>query len=207
MNKIVTFILFVLFSLSAKSQIKTVFFDAKEKVTADSTQAYSYGIYGKVTGGDLWVFKKYDIDGNLMVTGAFKNDSLTVPQGKFVYYDWIDPNKSYANESVLQKGKERYVVLSGNFENGSRQGRWTSFYENGEVKNVAFYEQGILNGEFKSFDRNGDLNESGQFLNDKKEGKWILSGGLQVVDYKDDQAVQVVKKTRRQLRKERESKQ
>ena len=207
MHKILIIILFVLFSSAAQSQIQTVYFDAKDQVTADSTLARSYGIYGKVTGEQLWVFKKYDIDGVLMVTGAFKDDLLSLPQGKFVYYDWVDASNNYANLILLERGIQRYVLLSGNFENGLKHGRWTSFYENGDVKSVSLFEAGILHGDYISFDRNGDMFERGTFVNNKKEGTWQLSGGLKVVEYKNDQVISVTNKTKRQLKAEQQNKQ
>lgn len=206
MNKFITLILFVLCSFSAQSQIRTVYFDANDKVTTDSTIAYSYGIYGKITGQDLWMFKKYDIDGVLMVTGAFMDDLLTLPQGKFVYYDWVDPNVDYANQTVIDQGKQRYMRVSGNFVNGLRDGQWISFYENGNVRDIAHYVANSLSGEYKSFDRKGEIIQSGQYLNDKKEGEWILEGGLRVATYQNDKVISVVKKTRRQLKAEQQLK-
>ncbi len=202
MNKITILLLFIFCAFRSNGQVKSVFFDAKDIVTSDSTIAASYGIYGKVSGSDVYVFKKYDLDGFLLVTGAFKDEALRIPQGKFVYYDWIDPYESFKNQEAVARGKERYITLTGNFENGLREGQWTSYYENGEVKNVAFYHKDLLNGDYKSFDTHGDLKESGKFVNNKKEGEWLFKGGLQVVKFENDKAVSTVKKTRRQLKKE-----
>ncbi|MEJ5963156.1 hypothetical protein [Pedobacter immunditicola] len=203
MNKILILLLFVLCSFNGFGQVKTVFFDAKDKVTADSTEANSYAIYGKVTGDSVYVFKKYDLDGYLLVTGSFKDDDLTIAHGKFVYYDWINPYDSFTNQEAVARGKERYITLSGNFENGLRQGLWISYYVNGDVKDVANYNKNLLNGEYKSFEANGDLKESGQFVNNKKEGEWKLKGGLQIVKFENDKVISTVNKTRKQLKKEK----
>ncbi|MET3113619.1 hypothetical protein AAKU52_001347 [Pedobacter sp. CG_S7] len=205
MKKIAILLLFVFCSFSNYAQVRTVFFDVEEKVTSDSTKAETYAIYGQVTGNSLWVFKKYDLSGYLLVSGAFKDESLRIAQGKFVYYDWIDPNDSFENLETVTKGKDRFVVLSGAFEDGLRQGQWLSFYESGEVRNVLNYDKNVFHGEYRSFDSHGDLQESGQFVNNKKEGEWLLKGGLEVVQYKNDQVTAVVKKTRRELKKEKEN--
>ncbi len=202
MNKIIILFLLVFGSFTGNAQVKTIFFDQKDKVTPDSVKAVTYAIYGKLSGENLWAFKKYDLEGYLMVSGAFIDDLLTVAQGKFNYYDWINPDDNFANQEIVAKGKERYLTLSGNFENGKRQGKWLSFYENGEIKNVFSYENGALQGEYKFFDHAGTLKESGQFFNDKKEGEWHLKGGLQVVVFKNDKVVSEVKKTKKQLREE-----
>ena len=83
MNKIVIFLLLLFCSFNSYSQVKSVFFDAKDKVTSDSTIATSYAIYGKVSGSDVYVFKKYDLDGYLLVTGAFKDEALKYSPGEF----------------------------------------------------------------------------------------------------------------------------
>lgn len=204
MNKVLVFLLFVLCSFNGFGQVKSVFFDAEDKVTTDSTKAESYAIYGKVTGDSIYIFKKYDLDGYLMVTGSFKDEGLTIPHGKFVYYDWINPYDSFTNHETVARGKERYITLSGNFKNGRREGRWVSYYVNGDVKDVANYKGNLLNGEYKSFEANGNLKESGQFVNNKKEGEWSLKGGLQVVTFKNDKVIATVNKTRKQLKKEKE---
>jgi hypothetical protein len=204
MNKILMFLLFVLCSFNGFGQVKSVFFDAKDKVTTDSTKANSYAIYGKVTGDSVYVFKKYDLDGYLMATGAFKDEHLTIPHGKFVYYDWINPYDGFTNQEAVARGKERYITLSGNFENGLREGLWISYYVTGEVKDVANYKKNLLNGEYKSFETNGDLKESGQFVNNKKEGEWKLKGGLQIVRFENNKVISTVNKTRKQLKKEKE---
>lgn len=208
MNKLAMTVVLLFFSiLGYGQQVRTVYFDAKDVATTDSTKIASYGIYGKVSGSNLWVFKKFDLDNYLMVTGAYKDDELRIPQGKFVYYDWVDNGNSYVGIEATIKGRERYVVLSGNFENGLRQGRWTSYYEDGEVKTIATYENGVLQGEYKSFSHKGDVDQSGSFVNNKKEGVWHVDGGRRVVTFKDDQIVSDVKLSKRDLKQKAQIKQ
>jgi len=204
MNKIYVLLLFVLFSLSGYGQVRKVYFDEKERVTTDSTQAASYGIYGFVSGENLWVFKKYDSDGYMMTSGAFRDSTLQIPEGKFVYYDWVDPNDGFRQLELYQAGKERYITMSGHFVQGKQHGQWLSYYVDGSVKNVVNYKKGVLNGPFKSFNRDGDLVETGQFLNGKREGKWIADGGLKITTYREDQVISVEKKSKRQLREEQQ---
>ncbi|WP_432714904.1 toxin-antitoxin system YwqK family antitoxin [Pedobacter sp.] len=206
MNKFFLVVLFLLCAFGSDAQVKTVFFDSKDKVTADSAKAKSYAIYGKVTGDSVYVFKKYDLDGYLLVSGSFSDEQLNVAHGKFVYYDWINPNDSFANLEAVSKGKERYIVLSGSFKNGHREGQWLSFYENGDVKNVVIYKNNILNGPYKFFDTKGNLEESGQFINGKKEGEWQLDGGRKVAIYKDDKMISVVKKTKKEIKAAKQTK-
>jgi antitoxin component YwqK of YwqJK toxin-antitoxin module len=204
MNKIYVLLLLSLCSFSGYAQLRKVYFDDKDRFTADSTQAASYGIYGYVSAEDLYLFKKYDRDGFMMTTGAFRDSTLQVPEGKFVYYDWVDPNDGFRQLELYQAGKERYVTMKGSFMRGKQHGQWLSYYVDGSVKNVVNYDNGLLNGPFKSFNRDGDLAESGQFVNGKKDGKWIADGGLKVTTYQEDQVLSVEKKSKRQLREEKQ---
>lgn len=196
----------VLFSLFGYGQIKTVYFDAKDQVIADSVKAASYAIYGKISGDSLWIFKKYDLDGYLTATGSFKDDSLKVPDGKFIYYDWIDPNKSVVGYDAVSAGRDRYVVITGDFKDGFRQGVWRSFYENGRTKSRYTFNKGLMDGPYQSFSTNGDLEEKGQYVNDKKSGEWISDGGLKVTVYQDGQVISTIRKSRKELRAEQEQK-
>jgi antitoxin component YwqK of YwqJK toxin-antitoxin module len=193
-------------ALCGYSQVKTVYFDVKDKVTADSVHAASYAVYGKVSGDSLWVFKKYDMDGYIATTGSFKDSLLEVPQGRFVYYDWINPNKSTTGYEALNTGKDRYKVLSGDFENGLKQGRWLGYYENGLVKTLVTFDRGVMQGPFKAFDDKGELIETGQYVQNKKDGDWVINGGLRVVTFKMDEVVSDVKRTKKELKQLEESK-
>lgn len=193
-------LLFLCSTVWGYAQVKTVYFDIKDKVTTDSLHAASYAVYGKVSGDSLWVFKKYDMDGYIATTGSFKDELLEVPHGKFVYYDWINPNKSETGANALNTGRDRYIVLSGNFDNGLRQGKWLSYYENGEIKSVINFEKGMMQGEYKGFDDKGRIIETGQYAEDKKDGEWKFNGGLRVITFKMDQVISDVKRTKKELR-------
>lgn len=190
-------------SLSAFSQVKTVYYDEEEDhVIADSTQAASYAIYGKLTGDSVFTFKKYDADGYVMVTGAFKDDSLQVPHGKFVYYDWVDQITTLGNTLPVADGKDRYILLTGNYKDGKREGRWLTFYPNGSLKSVVTFVDNVLNGESKSFDTKGRLQTSGNFLSGKKTGEWISSGGRKIELYEDGKLLSTVNKSKKELEAE-----
>jgi antitoxin component YwqK of YwqJK toxin-antitoxin module len=189
-------------SLNAFSQVKTVYYDHEDHVIADSTQASSYAIYGKLTGDSVYTFKKYDADGYVMVTGAFKDDSLKLAHGKFVYYDWVDELSTLGSTLPIANGKERYILLTGNFKDGKRNGRWLTFYPNGGLKGVVTFVDDVLNGESKSFDTKGKLQTSGNFLDGKKNGQWISSGGRKIEQYENGKLLSTVKKSKKELEAE-----
>jgi len=202
MKRIVFLLAFLYMSFNAFSQVKTVYYDDQDHVIADSTQATSYAIYGKLTGDSVYTFKKYDADGYVMVTGAFKDDSLQVAHGKFVYYDWIDQLTTLGNTLPVADGKDRYILVTGYYKDGKREGRWLTFYPNGGLKSVVSFVDNVLNGESKNFDTKGRLQTSGNFLYGKKDGQWIVSGGRTIEQYENGKLVSTVKKSKKELEAE-----
>ena len=50
----------------------------------------------------------------------------------------------------------------------------TYFYENGQVQQEGFFENGKLEGIWVSFDENGNKTSSGEYKNGVKTGKWFF---------------------------------
>jgi len=174
------------------SQVKTILLDGRDRIVADSTLAMNYAVFGKVEGDTVYTFKKFDFDGVLLTSGTFKDDSLQIPHGQFVYYDWITPDNNYTNLGYEINGKARYVVLSGKYINGLRVGKWLSFYADGKVKQMATYVKGELNGLYQSYENNGQVQISGLYSGGKKNGTWALRGGKQEDEYVDDKLISSV---------------
>jgi len=65
------------------------------------------------------------------------------------------------------------VQLEGNYQDGLREGEWRSFYENADDLEKNIYKHGKLNGLYEAWYENGVLQVSGNFINDKREGEWI----------------------------------
>jgi hypothetical protein len=202
MKRIVFLLGLMYMSFNAFSQVKTVYYDEEDHVIADSTQAASYAIYGKLTGDSLFTFKKYDADGYVMVTGAFKDDSLKVAHGKFVYYDWVDQLSTLGNTLPVANGKDRYILLTGDFKDGKRDGRWLSFYPDGSLKSVVTFVDNVLNGESRNFDTKGRLQSAGNYLDGKKNGQWIASGGRKIEQYESGKLVSTITKSKKELEAE-----
>jgi antitoxin component YwqK of YwqJK toxin-antitoxin module len=202
MKRLVLFVAFICFCLTGYSQVKTVYYDEQDRPISDSTQAASYAIYGKLSGDSLYTFKKYDADGYVMVTGSFRDDSLKVAQGKFVYYDWVDELTTLNNTLPTAEGRDRYILVTGNFKEGKKSGKWYTFYPNGSLKNVMTFVEDVMNGEYKYFDSKGKLQISGTYLNGKKNGQWVLSGGRKIEQYSNDKVLSTVKKSKKELEDE-----
>lgn len=189
MKKIIVCFFFLIAGLNTYSQVKSIMLDRKDRITQDSTLAATYAVFGKLSGDSVYTFKKFDFDGVLLASGTFKDDSLQVPHGKFIYYSWITPDNNNTTFGYDIKGRERFVSLTGSFIDGKLSGRWISFYPEGTMKQIITYYQGIIHGAFQAFDLKGKVTTAGLFINGKKNGPWLIDGGKQEDIYDHDKLI------------------
>ncbi|SFB13179.1 hypothetical protein SAMN05660845_1792 [Flavobacterium swingsii] len=71
----------------------------------------------------------------------------------------------------------------------------TSFYENGQIKQVGFYKDGKVQGKWISFSEVGEKLAQGEYNNGVKTGKWFFwnQNTLSEVDYSDNRVAEVKK--------------
>ena len=58
------------------------------------------------------------------------------------------------------------------YENGIQNGNRKVYYENGKLKTDSNYLKGRLDGKWKTFYENGNIEETGSYVNGQKEGHW-----------------------------------
>lgn len=174
MKKIVLFICFFFVAEMAFAQVKPIFFNGDD-VISDSTKATSYAIYGKLTTENLWVFKRYDLYNNLIQTGSYIDSLLSIPHGKFVFYNYIADFNAERNENFKLKNKMIYLSQQGNFVNGAEQGSWLLFYPDGNILNLQNFEAGKQNGKFCTYDKYGKILIEGNYKDGKRDGEWLFS--------------------------------
>lgn len=193
LKRLVIFCLFLMIGQKASSQVRSIMLDVHDRITLDSVEMINYAVFGKITGDSVYTFKKFDLDGILLASGSFKDDSLKVPHGKFTYYNWITPDNNMVNTGYDINGKERYVELTGSFLDGQRNGRWISFYSDGKIKQVITFYQGLAHGAYQFFGNDGKQQVAGMYIAGKKNGTWILKGGKQEDVYVRDQLISSLK--------------
>ncbi len=74
----------------------------------------------------------------------------------------------------------------GNFKMGKVNGKRVMYYENGQLKLIRHYADGIENGEEKEYYRDGILKQQGNFIQGKEDGKWEMyypNGQLKQVSF------------------------
>ncbi len=168
----VKFLMLLLFVVSAAfSQTKPIYFE-DARVTLDPKKATAYGVYGKLSGQDLWVLKKYDFDDNLLVSGSYKDELLAEPHGSFTFYNsiYVYNDKNFTN--YKKQGTDRYIAQKGNYNNGLEEGIWYNYYPDGQINTYYSFGHGKLNGDIRTFNNKGRLLFSGHYKEGLKDGIW-----------------------------------
>lgn len=100
-----------------------------------------------------------------------------------VTYTWYKSNKLFTSQGgysgQLLHGKyEEFVakrlILKGTYENGMRVGEWKSWNKKGDLKSTVTYKKGLRNGDYKLYQPAGQLKEYGNLKNGKRSGKIVF---------------------------------
>lgn len=142
---------------------------------------------GKKTG----IWKTYYENGALQMEGRYDDEDILVID-KF----WDDgKNLLVENGSGTIKN---YLLSDGNYEegkivNGYRKGLWHKYSNTGALLMESNYEQGQLNGPFKSYFLSGTINVEGTYEENNETGIWNwyftneqLKSSVQFVDGKKE---------------------
>lgn len=176
MKKIVLLLLSIAFSTNLFAQAKPIYFYGN-KITTDPSIATAYGVYGKVGPDSLCVLKTYNLMDELLSTGVYKDETLKVEHGDFVFYnDYRDFNYDH-NTTFNLKDKTRFVSQKGRFEEGEQVGQWTSYYPTGNVLSITHFTAGKKNGLYAYYDNDGNVIQTGKYVMDKKDGEWFYNRG------------------------------
>ncbi|RZK52203.1 MAG: hypothetical protein EOO91_19760 [Pedobacter sp.] len=198
MKKILLLLFIMTGLITANAQIRPVYFYG-DKVTSNKDKATSYAIYGKLSDQDIWMFKRYDLYDNLLQTGSYNDELLTVPHGKFVFYMGVVDYNNINRTRYDLKGKTRFKSQEGDFVNGKEEGNWFTYYPDGNVSSFMEFKGGLANGAYKEYDKYGDVMVSGNFLNNEKHGEWISENGTRIDTYENGvlKSTRYVKKTKK----------
>ena len=95
----------------------------------------------------------------------------------------------WINYAPFTNKEGNFKLSECHYEDGKKDGRFITYYENTQIKFKCFYEQGKLNGLYKSFHIDGKLFEEGNYKNNKRIGSWISNfndGNDELRSYKED---------------------
>jgi antitoxin component YwqK of YwqJK toxin-antitoxin module len=170
--KLAVLFLLVCLNFCAYAQVKPIYFRG-DMMVKDSTIATSYGIYGKLSNEDLWVIKRYDLYDNLMLTGSYKDEEFNIPHGEFTYYSDVDKFNETNETNFTLKGRTRFIVGRGRFEDGLQTGRWITFFPDEKIRTITTFVKGVKHGPYYEYNRRGKIKVSGNYKLNEKDGKWI----------------------------------
>lgn len=184
--------------IEAGAQVKPVYFYG-DKVTSNKNKATSYAIYGKLSDQNLWMFKRYDLYDNLLQTGSYNDEMLTTPHGKFIFYTAVVDYNNINRTRYNLNGKSRFISQEGEFVDGKEEGKWLTYYPDGNVSSYLEYKAGKMEGIYKEFDKYGNVEVSGNFVNNEKHGEWISENGTRIDTYEHGvrKSTRYVKKTKK----------
>jgi len=140
--------------------------------------AASYVIIEKLPGDSAYSAIQYDMRDTILVSGFYKDEHLSIPNGKFIYYQKNHLVKSRPNTIIKYTQKvdtNNFKSLVGYFINGKRAGSWTQYFSDGRIDVQYTFEDDKMNGPFKSFVY-GDVfyRSEGTMVDDLQEGKFFL---------------------------------
>ena len=79
--------------------------------------------------------------------------------------------------------------VSANYKNGVLDGEFKAYYPNGNLQGEVIYKNGEMNGEYKEYNENKSIRLSGNYKNNLQDGEWksyLEDGTLEtIVNYKD----------------------
>jgi antitoxin component YwqK of YwqJK toxin-antitoxin module len=151
------------------------------------------GEYKREKAAGKWTYYYFDgklkseqsiYDNAVIVNSFFAEDSAhtqTIIDGSgemFTYYSTGSLKEYYQYKNGLKNGTFEeysiygYIVLSGSFIDGYKDGQWKYYFYTGDIEKIAEYKKGKLNGPYTSYYDSGELNIAGEYKDDKKTGKW-----------------------------------
>jgi antitoxin component YwqK of YwqJK toxin-antitoxin module len=101
----------------------------------------------------------------------FVYDSISAVSCLAIFYPVSHPPENgrhvaYYENDTTQLAVEAY------YKNGKLNGRYRSFYPNGNVMEFGVYANGLRNGEWSVYDRNEKIIIKGRYTNETKHGYW-----------------------------------
>ncbi|WP_290697692.1 toxin-antitoxin system YwqK family antitoxin [Lacinutrix sp.] len=127
---------------------------------------------------NIEIYKKHYDNGQLSVTGQFKNGKR-IGEWKAFYENGVLKEILHhdENEKVVGEKKTYYengvLKFRANYENNFLIGNGKYFHKNGQLSEIGPYEHGKPTGIWKFYFENGNLKKSGEVINEKNyNGLW-----------------------------------
>jgi|GEM_PF-2355071 len=175
MKKILLSVLLLSIAYLGKAQGYRLYIDDNGKST-DMFKATSY-IVVKQLADTAWLMQQFDMENAILQSGTFKDRSLQISNGKFVYYRKLNFYNNKQMKEWLKSDTVNCIMTEGEFKNGKKEGRWTDYFIGGKKREEVYYKDGILNGPYRSYnDDRSTVGLAGNYLDGKRDGEWQMFG-------------------------------
>jgi antitoxin component YwqK of YwqJK toxin-antitoxin module len=157
-------------SIIASAQTKKAYISADGNAVADPQKATSYVLVKKINDS-VYLAQVYDMQSHLLVKGTYKDELMNQPNGKFFYYHkklvLINDNNGLKIDTTT------YLERTGYFVNGTKNGTWVEYKDNGQKDRLYAFVNNKLNGPFRAYNPLIEIvSQEGNFIDDVKEGEW-----------------------------------
>jgi TonB family protein len=174
-------LLLLTISLGSFAQVHKIFLNKNGKVTKDSAKAFEYILCQKEGADSLWSYVKLDRRGIPIEKGTYLDEELTIPNGKFVYYQTIIEQKKI-DEHHSSIDTIIGIKQTGFYENGLKEGYWVSYFPNGQKQSIKPFANNQLNGLVEEYDDEGKIFSRSNYINGLREGDCYI--------FKSDSSIQ-----------------
>jgi hypothetical protein len=168
MKRLLLIVILFCVCITVFGQVQKRFLDKNDKYITDSVKAKAYILYQK-ENDSLYSAVELDMRNTPIFKGAFSDESLTIPQGKFVYYEPVEIQKK-VDEHHVTLDTSFTIIKSGYFDNGLKQGIWVEYDIMGVKKSITNYQDGKKNGALEYFYVDGKLKSTINYIDDLREG-------------------------------------
>jgi len=166
----------IIFCSSAFGQVSRAFITKDGNYSSDPKSAVSYILIRKLDADSAYAVSQYDMHDTIMSSGFYKDELLTIPNGKFVYYHKERLSKDFKkNFPALTIDTNNYVANTGYYLNGKREGIWLHFSSRGVIAQRSTYANDKMNGPFTTYS-GGELGyrSEGTMVDNVLEGKYYI---------------------------------
>jgi hypothetical protein len=121
-----------------------------------------------------WLMQQYDMQGAILQAGTFKDQSLQIPHGKFVYYKKLR-DLDLKPLKGIKSDTSNYLETYGEFKDGKKDGWWVRYFKSGKKCTVQHYKDGLEDGPYEAYnDSTNALFTSGNYIKGFREGEWDM---------------------------------
>jgi len=131
----------------AIAQTSKIYITKSGNITTEPFSASGYMLIRKVND-TLYRASEYDMRDTILVSGEYKDASLSTPNGKFNYYSKPKLSNKFIHSHA---DTTNYIQLTGNYVNGAKEGLWISYARAGEKQSGKTYKNDKLNGPFITY--------------------------------------------------------